>query len=73
MLEANIIKVLKKARKNRKITQEIAAEAIGTSSKTLYRVESLYVPISLNMFLALCELYQIAPEQIIIQAKNLSN
>ena len=72
-LEVNIIKVLKKSRKNRKITQEDVAVAIGTSSKTIYRVESMLVPLSLSMFLDLCNHYQIPPESLIVKAKNLKD
>ena len=70
-LEQNIIKVLKKSRKNRRKTQEEVAEALGVSSKTIYRIESRLVPLTLAMFIELCGLYQIPPDKLIIQAKNL--
>lgn len=69
-LEQNVIKVLKKARKNRKLTQDDVAQAIGTSSKTIYRVESLLVPLSLSMFFDICGVYQISPENVIKQARG---
>lgn len=69
-LEQNVIKVLKKARKNRKLTQDDVAQAIGTSSKTIYRVESLLVPLSLSMFFDICGVYQIPPENVIKQARG---
>lgn len=69
-LEQNVIKVLKKARKNRKLTQDDVAQAIGTSSKTIYRIESLLVPLSLSMFFNICGVYQIPPESVIKQARG---
>ena len=69
-LEQNVIKILKKARKNRKLTQEEVALAIGTSSKTIYRIESFLVPLSLSMFFDICGVYQIPPENLIKQARG---
>ncbi len=74
MLEQNIIKVLKQTRKamRPKMNQTQVAEALDVSSKTVYRIESQYVPLTLTLFLALCNLYGVEPEQIIIEAKNIN-
>lgn len=71
MVESKIVRLLKKARKNRGYTQEEVAELTGMSARNLSRIETCVVPLTMKVFLDLCKVYNVQPDEIINTAKKL--
>lgn len=70
-IEKAVLKILIERRKYLRMSREDVAKLVGKSTQIIYRIEANSTNLTFDLFIKLCEVYNIQPSIVIEQAKSI--
>ena len=69
-IERAVVEIFQEKREAFKMSQEELSISISKSSKTIYRLEKNYTTLSFDLFISLCDVFNLDPSSTIEKAKT---
>lgn len=70
-IEKAVLKILIERRKFLRMSREDVAKLVSKSTQIIYRIEANSTSLTFDLFIKLCEVYNIQPSIVIEQAKSI--
>lgn len=70
-IEKAVLKILIERRKSLRMSREDVAKLVSKSTQIIYRIEANSTSLTFDLFIKLCEVYNIQPSIVIEQAKSI--
>ena len=69
-IERAVVEIFQEKREALKMSREELSILISKSSKTIYRLEKNYTTLSFDLFISLCDVFNLDPSSTIEKAKT---